>query len=156
MAKLILTVGLPGSGKSTWAKNEQIDNHDLVLVSKDEIRAMLHLNWYNKFNEAMTVRTEDQIIRFALLNVRDVICHNTHLNPAHISRFCNLFKDTGGYEFDMEIKSFLDVPFEVCVERNLGRMNPVPDHVITNMYNQYFVNDRWIGLDKKGFSELIH
>lgn len=35
---LILTIGIPGSGKSTWAKNYQEQNPGTIIISTDEIR----------------------------------------------------------------------------------------------------------------------
>lgn len=37
--KIIFTKGLPGSGKSSWARAQQAENPDgIVLVSKDDLR----------------------------------------------------------------------------------------------------------------------
>jgi len=37
MAKLILTVGLPGSGKSTWISKQSSEIENLVIVSRDDL-----------------------------------------------------------------------------------------------------------------------
>ena len=41
MAKMILTLGLPASGKSTWAWDYVSKNKNTVIVCRDDIRADL-------------------------------------------------------------------------------------------------------------------
>ena len=41
MSKLILTVGIPGSGKSTWSQQYIRENPNTVRVNSDRLREML-------------------------------------------------------------------------------------------------------------------
>ena len=49
--KLIMTKGLPASGKSTWAKQYLDDNPGTKRVNKDDLRAMLDNGKWSKRNE---------------------------------------------------------------------------------------------------------
>jgi len=44
--KIYMTVGLPGSGKSTWVKNHLKDHPDTLVVSRDDLREHLHAGTY--------------------------------------------------------------------------------------------------------------
>lgn len=44
-AVLTLTRGLPGSGKSTWAKAQTLSRPNTVRVNRDDVRAMLLPEW---------------------------------------------------------------------------------------------------------------
>jgi predicted kinase len=161
MSVLILTVGLPASGKTTFAKGVRAHSPNVCLVSKDELRAMLHGSVFSKANERQTVAAQDAIVLQAMCDDRDCIVHDTNLNPTMVKRFISRAGDinsSGVYPpILVRIKSFLDVPKEVCVERNVGRINAVPDHVILNMYNKWFnKTGEWVGLKDKEISALIY
>lgn len=46
MPTLYILCGLPGSGKSTWARQQRITNPNTVIVNKDGIRTMLCGSYY--------------------------------------------------------------------------------------------------------------
>lgn len=121
MSTLTATVGLPASGKSTWARQQQNDDPSLVLVSMDEIRAMLHQSRFNKENEQLTEATEEAVIVGALLRGRSVIVHDTNLHPRHKERLSGL-AHTHGASF--EVKDFTDVPLNECKRRDALRPRP--------------------------------
>jgi len=151
-----MTVGLPGSGKSTWARQQQNLDPSLVLVSLDEIRATLFQSKFSKTNENLATRIQQAIICETHSQLRNIIVHNTHLNPATVKyqiEYCGF-----NPKAELVIKSFLDVPRNVCFERNAGRTGytRVPDEVIDNMYNKWFDADGvWIGLKDKKINELF-
>ncbi len=74
MRKVILTRGVAGSGKSTWAK-QQVQAHpeQYVRVNKDSLRYMLFGSVYNHDKEQLVLRIRDEIILLALQNGYDVI-----------------------------------------------------------------------------------
>src|SRR4051812_47792455 len=83
MRKIIMTKGLPGSGKSTWAREYQQKNPNTVLVSKDDLRSLLHNGVHSKGREAFVLDTRDGIVIKALERGHDVIVHDTNFNPIH-------------------------------------------------------------------------
>jgi predicted kinase len=137
MRKIFITKGLPGSGKSTWAKQYITDHPNTIRVNKDDIRAMLHNGRWSKSNEKETLRIRDYIIMDALERNCDVIVDDTNLNDTHEKHIAEITKGLA----IIEIKDFLDVPVEECIKRDLARPNSVGQKVILQMYYQYLRKD---------------
>lgn len=134
MSVIILTTGLPGSGKSTWAKKhaKQFDG-DVVLTSRDEIRAMLGFGPIGtKDQEELVSKIQDDIIVRAVKSGKGIIVHDTNLNAKSPTRIKKLFD--GDVEF--RVADFTDVPVDMCIVRDSFRENPVGGAVIKNMARQ--------------------
>ena len=54
MSRLILMQGLPGSGKSTRAKELLDENPHAVRINRDLLRTMLHCDVWSKDKEEVT------------------------------------------------------------------------------------------------------
>ena len=132
--KIIATLGLIASGKTTWSKEQQTKDPSIVRVNKDELRAMMHDSRHNKSNESQVIRIETAIIEDALKQGRTVIVDNTHGHPSHQERFEKLAKE---YNSALEIKEF-DTPLATCIERDSKREKPIGKQAIMKMYNQFF------------------
>src|SRR5690349_10525087 len=134
MRYVFLTTGLPGSGKSTWAKaKKNIMGEQLVLVSRDDIRKMIGcFPIGTKDEENLVSKIQDDIIVRAVKEGKDVVVHDTNLNSKSPTRIKKLFD--GDVEF--AIADFTEVPVEVCIERDAQRDNPVGEKVIKNMARQ--------------------
>ncbi len=139
MRKIILTKGLPGSGKTTWAKEYQQKNPNTVLVSKDDLRALLHNGVHSKGRESFILAMRDDIVTKALEEGHEVIVHDTNFAPKHLVRMNEIAEQfkANGVEVVVEIQDFTYVPIEVCIERDLKRPNSVGEKVIRTMFNQY-------------------
>jgi predicted kinase len=138
-ATLTVTVGLPASGKSTWARQQQNDDPSLVLVSLDEIRAMLHQSLFNRDNEKLTQAVESAIIETALSSGRSIIVHDTNLNPYQLKRLRGL-ASTSGARF--RTKDFTNVSADECKRRDALRPegervgSAVIDRMVTDQQNE--------------------
>ena len=131
MSKLIITVGLPGSGKTTWAKEQPF-----FRVNRDDIRAELGVKTYSRHNEDI-VRTErDRRISKYLGGNATVICDDTNIIASTRSKLAALAKEHNA-EFEVN-DSFLQVPIEECFKRDLQRERSVGKDVIERMYYQYW------------------
>jgi predicted kinase len=139
MLTVYFTIGLPASGKSTWAKNkvEQSPN-TIKRVNKDELRAMLDNSYYSKGNEKFVLNIQDMITKEALESGKHVIVDNTHLASKHEARIRELIKGLAV----LEIVDFRHVPLETCIDRDLKRFNSVGEKVIRDMYNQFIAPPR--------------
>lgn len=105
--KLILTVGLPRSGKSTWAKRQ-----GLPIVNRDSIRLALHGKPFLREAEDMVTVIETLMVKSLFLAGHDtIIIDATHLKWAHRNKWRELFPD-----LDIEYKAF-DTPKTVCIKR---------------------------------------
>lgn len=141
--KLVMTVGIPGSGKSYWAKQEVFEKK-AVRTNKDDIRAA------NKgMKENKIVEHENGLILDAMQRKAPyIIVDNTHLNKIHWKRLEKMATDNG-YEFEMKwFDESLDP--ELCHKRNLGEnRTAVPWTVIEDMYQSYFK----LMLEREGITE---
>jgi len=146
MAKLIITRGLPASGKSTRARawvTEDPAQH--ARVNRDDLRAMAHDSAFVK-QSPTTAGTERQIIAIrdaaitALLGRGvDVVCDDTNL-PNRVARDLRRLAVLAQAEF--EVWDLTDVPYATCMSRNDSRKgnwppNNVPDEVLYDMYMKY-------------------
>ena len=139
MLTVYFTIGLPASGKSTWAKNKVDQSpNSIKRVNKDELRAMLDNSYFSKGNEKFVLNIQDMIIKEALENGKHVIVDNTHLAPKHETRIRELIKGLAV----LEIVDFRHVSLETCIDRDLKRFNSVGEKVIRDMYNQFIAPPR--------------
>lgn len=127
--KLIMTKGLPGSGKSTWAKTQ-----NAYRINKDDLRSMMNNGKWSKINEKYILLVRDMIIELHLKDKNNVIVDDTNLAPKHEARLRDLAKKYGA---EFEIQDFTHVPIEVCIARDLKRLNSVGEAVIKKMYKDF-------------------
>ncbi len=71
------TIGLPGSGKSTWAK-EKLEKapNSIKRVNKDDFRAMLDNAYFSKGNEKFVLEVQDVIIKSVLAEGKHAIVYD--------------------------------------------------------------------------------
>lgn len=140
---ILLTRGLPGAGKTTWA-NEMTTKHDVINVCLDDIRKMAGLTKYSKANERMAFDLSLGCIKTALDNNKNVIVSNTHLTPYRPSEIYKKFK----HDAIFYIVDFLNVGADIASERNklrIGTESYVPQEVI----------DRFATIEEKGRSNEL-
>lgn len=149
MANLFLMVGAPGSGKSTYLRNNANGEFD-AIISRDEIRfSMLHdgEDYFSHENEVY----KEFINRINLcLNIgQDVYVDATHLTPK--SRKMLLDKITEKYDCLTAI--VMDTPLVECLLNNSERSGRalVPKETVKQMYNS-FVEPTF----NEGFDSIIH
>jgi predicted kinase len=133
--KVYLTKGLPGSGKSTWARQQvQLMPGSVKRVNKDDLRAMLDDGHWSKANEKLVLTIRDQIILASLAAGCNVIVDDTNLVATHEGHIRELVKGIAVVEV---VDHFLDVPLETCIANDLKRPNSVGAQVIRRMYRQH-------------------
>lgn len=138
MAKLTITIGLAGCGKSFWARAQKEANPAIVLVEKDTIRAAFEEKGWarSRDNEKDVLKERDKQIVFALMEGKDVIESSTNLALKHQNRLRQIaIQCMAGFE----LKDFTDVPVEVCIERDNARVGKarVGRDVIVQMAKTY-------------------
>jgi predicted kinase len=122
---VVLAIGLPGSGKSSWFKR-----HNVTPLSSDLLRALL-------FDDPMEQRFQDLIFSNlrSMLKARLIArrpmnyVDATNLSPHERNGWIKLAKDYG-YEVQAV---FFDVPVEVCMARNERRERKVPEDAMRRM-----------------------
>lgn len=142
LRKLIMCVGLPGCGKTTWALEEVAKApRDIHRVNKDDIRAELatHDGWkWSPENERDVIKWRDNEIEKRLMFMGiSVISDDTNFARKHQTRLAELAKK---YDAEFIVKRF-DTPIEECIRRDTLREKPVGEAVIRKMAAHYHVED---------------
>lgn len=132
--KLIMTKGLPGSGKTTWAEKYLEEHPNTLLVNKDDLRGMLFNSEWTGHREKMILSVRDFIVTQGLKSGRDVIVHDTNFAPKHETRLRQLAKEL---KAEFVIQDFTQVPLETCIKQDLLRFTSVGERVIRQMYNDW-------------------
>ena len=131
--KIKILVGVPASGKSTWARKELARNPNVVSVSRDDFRYGLRNSGVTEPKiESMITELVDSTIMKSLSFGLDVIIDATNLKKSYIEHFINLVKHNADVEFIV-----FDISLETAIERDKNREKSVGEHVIKKMYKNY-------------------
>lgn len=141
--KLIITRGLPASGKTTkaraWVAEDPVRR---ARVNRDDIRAMAHdLAFVKQDEETPGTERSIQAARDALVTALlkrglDVVVDDTNL-PTRTARDLRRLAVLAGADFD--VWDLSDVPYEECVRRNATREGRahVPEERMLDMYQRF-------------------
>lgn len=159
MPKIILTRGLPASGKSTWAR--ELVRSELgrwKRINKDDMRLMLDEGKWSKKNEQFILLMRDTMALSALEHGFNVIIDDTNLHEKHLLRMKELAKEVKklwNKDVEVEVKDFTNVSLETCIERDLKRPNSVGEKVIKQMYQQFLAKTEEYNSDDNLPSAII-
>ena len=135
MSKLIITRGIPSSGKSTWAKQWILEDPEhRVRINQDDIRLMLGKYWVPS-REKFVQHIQEEALIEALERGYDIVIDNTNLNEKVLDNYRALVIAHGNHA--IEYKDFFDTPLSACIERDKNRDLQVTEKVIRSFYNNY-------------------
>ena len=119
---LLLTMGIPASGKSTWALNAGLE----AAIALDDCRQELwsdHAIQDGSGGVAALLELQEKKIRQAMENGESIVVHNTH----HLQEFRQPLIELAHKAGYLVKIVYFDIDPEECRRRNRNRPNPVPD-----------------------------
>lgn len=139
---VVLTIGLPGSGKTTWFKRRGV-----TPLSSDMLRSILFDDITEQRYQGLVFSTLRSLLRARLIakmpwNYVDA----TNLSPHERRQWIKMAKSFG---YDVQAV-FFDVPLEVCLERNRKRERTVSEEIMHKMADRLRPPSF-----KEGFSKII-
>lgn len=144
--KIIMLKGLPASGKSTWAKKQQENGGNYMVISKDEIRDFY--GGYKPNREKEIIRTRNELIRLGIKLKKNVIVDDTNLNPKHEQYLKQLARELNA-KFQVNDEFLKESP-EDCISRDLHRGDKaVGSDVIWKMYYEWVAPVPLVKLNKE-------
>jgi predicted kinase len=122
---VVLAIGLPGSGKSSWFKR-----HKITPLSSDLLRELLFDDPTEQRFQDLVFSNLRSMLKARLIARRPMnYVDSTNLSPHERHTWIKMAHDYG-YEVQAV---FFDVPLEVCLERNQRRKRMVGDDVMHRM-----------------------
>jgi predicted kinase len=122
---VVLAIGLPGSGKSSWFKR-----HNVVPLSSDMVRSLLFDDVREQRFQDLVFSNLRSMLKARLIAKRPMnYVDATNLTPQERQHWIKLAKD---YNYEVHAV-FFDVPLEVCIERHQRRDRVVAEDVMRRM-----------------------
>lgn len=145
-----LLIGVPGSGKSTYAAQLVKSEPKFVKVSRDEFRHMFRNEWYpGEEIEALVSSAHDAAIKSALKQGYSVVVDNTHCNLKGLKQTIRQY----GKDARIVLKFIgSELSMKQIKEQNLQRDKVVPGAVIDKMHKGFTA----VVKAKKELSDLIN
>src|SRR5271154_4653726 len=122
---VVLAIGLPGSGKSSWFKR-----HNVVPLSSDMVRSLLFDDIREQRFQDLVFSNLRSMLKARLIAKRPMnYVDATNLTPQERQHWIKLARD---YQYEVHAV-FFDVPLDVCLERHQRRDRVVPEDVMRRM-----------------------
>lgn len=158
MANLVILAGLPGSGKSTWAKR-LLKTHR--IVSSDEIRTRMfssldeseggaHESEKKAANNALVFTVFHQEIRDHLRSGADTVADATNLNDIARHNLREIAEDVGA---ETHVILFTNVAQALLRNKLREGDRQVPESAMDTMLQKYM--DTLMNIDTERYSSII-
>jgi predicted kinase len=122
---VVLAIGLPGSGKSSWFKR-----HNATPLSSDMVRSLLFDDVREQRFQDLVFSNLRSMLKARLIAKRPMnYVDATNLTPQERQHWIKLAKD---YQYEVHAV-FFDVPLDICLERHQRRDRVVPEDVMRRM-----------------------
>lgn len=139
MTRLIITRGLPASGKTTFARKLQ---PSVVRVNRDDLRRMLHgQRLFTQWAEGQVTAAQRAQVEALLRAKADVCVDDTNLRARTVQDWAELAARFGA---TFEVHDFTDVPLEECLRRDAERPEEdrVGEEAIRRLHERYLAGKK--------------
>jgi predicted kinase len=132
---LWMLIGLPGSGKSTWAQRLGRGKISFLIVSTDQIRAQLYGDegiqgrWAEIWQQVIDQFTQG-LAAIQAGTVAGILYDATNTQRRGRREVLQTARSLGYTRF---LAVWIDVPMECCLQRNAQRSRQVPPGIIEGM-----------------------
>ena len=143
---LIILVGLPASGKTTFANiiKKKLNIHsqaEVKIIDPDLIR-------YKLGSKMFDFQMEPRVREKALEKVRGYLKKGMIVISDDLNYYSSMRHDLKSIADDLKTKFYtihISASLELCLERNKNRSKPIPDDVIQGIYKKFdnFKKYRW-------------
>jgi predicted kinase len=134
MTTLYITIGVPGSGKTSWANKFAQDIPGIQVLSRDDLR--VNKTGKYQYDPEHDVILKDKLRKTAIAYMKDkldVVITDTNLRAINrgfwyfVARQCK-----ADY-----VAVWVNTPFDLCMKRNAERPTgrQVPEDVMMQMFN---------------------
>lgn len=128
--RLVLMVGVPGSGKSTVGDGiEKAGSY--VRLSYDAIRQRLYGDASEHGGEGEVGKTFREELRAALTSGKSVLVDNTNFLTDMRTHIIDIARECGVLDVHLVV---MKVPLPLCLERNRARDRVVPTRQVRHMH----------------------
>ena len=146
MNRIILLLGVPGSGKTTLAK--KLTEKGFLCLNADSIRGELYGDELEQGDPKKVFEIFFERLEEALAEKKDILVDNTNLKQQHRKPIIERAEKAGYKDIQLWL---LDVPLELCLARNKNREKAVPEDIVAKMFMEF----NRTGRPKHGEGKLV-
>lgn len=124
-------VGVPGSGKTTLA--QKLVEKGFHYLNADTIRSELYGDEALQGDKEEVFTIFFQRLEAALQARLNIVIDNTNINMRQRKP---ILERAQRFEYTDVQLWLMDVPLEICLQRNASRPRMVPDDIVANMFSE--------------------
>lgn len=149
MANIVMSIGIPGSGKTTILKPFAVKNN-YAYISPDDIRAELTGDASDQSKNKEAWQEARRRVVVSLEGGKTVVFDATFAKDFERKNFIQFAREHG---VEKVLGFFAEVPLEVAKERNNARVRVVPEHSIDRMHSMLKEHPPTVA---DGFDNVFH
>lgn len=127
MKKLRVLIGMPASGKSTYALKLLQEEDNWFRVSRDDIRMTMFGTEHDPKIEGFVSKIQNMLMLKALKSNMNVVVDNCNIRASYRNDLYDLAKLNGDVLYEEVI---FNTSLQDCIERNKNRARKVPEDVL--------------------------
>jgi predicted kinase len=132
---LFIMVGIPGSGKSTWAEINFQNKEKIIAL--DEIRKRFYGSFPQDLEDGLELRVWNEAIKEAISSIEngnDTVIDSMALTKDFRKSIVMRVEEKTDINFN-KIAIFLDTPLKIAIRRNFSRDKTVKEDTIVRLSN---------------------